>query len=1457
MSKTFSGSYTDVTLTNASYNPVTVTGTITGTLSALEGAGPTFWTITNAGTITGSSTVSTAGVKLDAGGIVRNQAAGTISGNGGVAIGKGGTVENAGSIGGIAYAVYLQAGYTNQVIFDPGATFTGTVNGGNTIGAAQTSTLLLASAAGTGALSGLGSQFINFAQVTVEAGASWTLASGDSVGKGVTLSNSGSLTGPLVLIGGASFSNASGAYLGGTAQAIYAPASAVAVTITNDGSIAISGTSGTAIGLQSGAAISNAGVIIGANVGVDVSGAATVINQGSIGATATGSDGVNLRGGGTLSNTSIGTITGNGFAVYIGNGGTMLNDGTVMIGTTTGSDGLAFSAGGVLVNTKSAYIAGHYAAVGFNSAAATITNDGTILAVNGSALAVNKGGSLTNQQDGTIAGRDYGIELQGGLGTVSNQGHLTGNNNQGAALFAGGSVTNDATGVITGYGGVLIAGGAGTVTNKGSIGATGNFGVRFTAGYNNRLIVDGGATFTKQVEGGNTIGAAQTSTLELSSDTGAGTISSLGTQFADFAQISIDSGANWTLINSNSLAVGATLTNSGTLILDSATLADAGGLVNNGAIVLEPSTLTAASLLGSGAITLAADSTLTAQGTVATDQTIDLVGGTLQLGAAPGFSGLIDGFDPGETIDLLGINDPTSADLLPGNTLQISLSAGGPIDLRLDPTQDFSGKFFYATSNGTDTALTEGTIPCYLAGTLILTDRGEVPVEELAIGDRVVTLSGEAKPIKWIGRRSYASAFVQGNRDVIPICIAAGALDDGLPRRDLFVSPLHAMYLDGMLVPAECLVNGVSIVRCPDVDPIRYFHIELEQHDVIYAEGAPAETFVDCDSRLMFHNAAEFAALYPGDAAPHWVFCAPRVESGPALDRWRQMLEARAGLALRGPETPCGPLLGYLDGVTDGSIFGWAFEPDRAATPVTLEVLADGGVIARVEANRYRADLEAGGFGDGRHGFELRLNAGLSPMERHEIRVRRLADGKELDGSPLVLGARRGRMLQPENLATAIEAAARDAAAPTELDALLAAVLTGADRVRQERAERGTVRPAHRLLSWERGRNERPRRALIIDDVVPRTARDAGSHAVLSHVQALRALGWQVDFVPALALKADPQDLSALEALGVACHAAPRVGSVEEVLRRQRDRFDLVYLHRLSNAEAYAGLARAWQRRAHIVYSVADLHHVRLARQAQVQACVEVQAEARRTQWRELAAMRHCDAVVTHSPAEADYLARMAPELAVFVVPWALQPQPCRVPFADRAGVAFIGGYRHAPNPDAARWLVETIMPRVWQQAPDMPCLIVGSDWPRHLSWLTDRRVRRLGAVERLDEVFDTVRLTVAPMRFGAGIKGKVLDSLAAGVPCVMSPVAAEGIPLPPALQALVAGDAAGIASLICRLHAESALYDAAAHAGLGMIEATFAAPQITAALQQAVAKQRLPVVDACPPTALRSSKLA
>jgi hypothetical protein len=270
-------------------------------------------------------------------------------------------------------------------------------------------------------------------------------------------------------------------------------------------------------------------------------------------------------------------------------------------------------------------------------------------------------------------------------------------------------------------------------------------------------------------------------------------------------------------------------------------------------------------------------------------------------------------------------------------------------------------------------------------------------VQQLRIGDGVLTASGRIAPIRWIGRRRYAAAAVAAERRVRPIRIAAGACGAGLPRRDLLVSPQHALLLRDpgaggeardVLVPAVQLVNGVSVTRCEALEPVAYVHIELDTHDAILAEGQPAETFVDRNSRSGFQNAAEYRALY-GDEIPAIVpFCAPRIEGGAALARVRSAFDARAGLLP-------GRLQGHLDRADCCVVEGWAFEPDNPTGPVLVEMLVDGVVRSVVLADQYRCDLLA--MNQGHCAFWFPMQA-LAVSADSTIVVRRVADGFQLGG---------------------------------------------------------------------------------------------------------------------------------------------------------------------------------------------------------------------------------------------------------------------------------------------------------------------------------------------------------------------------------------------------------------------------------------------------------------------------
>jgi hypothetical protein len=215
--------------------------------------------------------------------------------------------------------------------------------------------------------------------------------------------------------------------------------------------------------------------------------------------------------------------------------------------------------------------------------------------------------------------------------------------------------------------------------------------------------------------------------------------------------------------------------------------------------------------------------------------------------------------------------------------------------------QSDEGIFWLFSNDGTitdGTSVNADTNPfttCFLGGTLIATPDGPRAVETLAPGDLVLLADGRRAPVRWLGVQTIVKVFVDPLRS-FPVRIAAGALDEGMPVRDLFVSPDHALFLDGALVQAGALVNDSTITRLAEVPvSFRYFHIELDEHALLLAEGVPAESFLDTATRRRFDNAADYEARFGPETQRIREMAVPRVKSARQLPQaTRQRLAERA-----------------------------------------------------------------------------------------------------------------------------------------------------------------------------------------------------------------------------------------------------------------------------------------------------------------------------------------------------------------------------------------------------------------------------------------------------------------------------------------------------------------------------------------------------------------------------------
>ena len=491
-------------------------------------------------------------------------------------------------------------------------------------------------------------------------------------------------------------------------------------------------------------------------------------------------------------------------------------------------------------------------------------------------------------------------------------------------------------------------------------------------------------------------------------------------------------------------------------------------------------------------------------------------------------------------------------------------------------------------------------------------------------------------------------------------------------------------------------------------------------------------------------------------------------------------------------------LTGHIDGLTRVGTRGWVRDTAYPDSPVSVLITCGHRLLGRAVANIPRPDLVAAGIGDGAFSFSLSFNPPLSPARSWLIHLRSEATGAELPGSPIRLPA--AKEFDPA-ARRAFSAAIDSFASEAELDERLTFLATERDRLLQRRADNRGNRFDRDRPNAEHA--SRPRRVLVIDHRPPRSDHDGGSSAILSHMRALRRLGYHVVFAAQSMAAPEGADAALLDRDGIeSCHA-PHYASVEEVLRRDSGMFDVVYLHRVSIAAAYTALVRQTQPRARLVYSVADLHHVRLHRQAKYEDWLELTAEADRVRDQELWCARMADAVITHSSTEATLLRPMLPAGRVHVVAWDMPIRPGPRTFDQRVGAAFIGHFAHAPNAAAAWVLRDQIVPALQRCTPPIDCVLVGDGVPPSLG-LPRPGLTSAGHVACLDDVLGNVRLTLALVPFGAGLKGKVLASFQAGVPCVCSPVAAEGFDLPPRLQDLVVRDTEAAIRLIARLHGDA-----------------------------------------------------
>lgn len=619
------------------------------------------------------------------------------------------------------------------------------------------------------------------------------------------------------------------------------------------------------------------------------------------------------------------------------------------------------------------------------------------------------GGSGGSGGDGGI-----GLFLYGSTGT--NTGQITGGN---GGL---GGAANGGTAGIAGQGGAGLSGANIAITNTGTIsgGFTGGsttvraVAINVTGGTNSLtpstgtlnggLGIAGGAT-TLRVLGNapNNLGpVANAGTFDISGTTAGASITTLsgtgGTTLGAQA-LTITNGS--TSYSGAISGTGGVAVTGGTQTLTGVSTYSGGTAIgSNGGAVSSTLQLGGPTSAGTGTITFG-----TMSGTATARLGINVAAQPTNGGT---FANTISNFGSGNEIALAGLTNSSVSYNSANSSITITgtRSGGGQVSenfvLSAPRTTSFAavsdgqgGTIVRAATapNPTNPSQPANPAPCYVTGTRIrvLRDRviSDVPVEQLAAGDLAITAAGTPRPIRWIGTRAYRGSMVPPAER--PVRIRADALGEGVPARDLFVSPDHCLWLDGLLAAAGHLVNGSSITRGEAVADLAYWHVELDTHDLLLAENAPAESFLAAPGVR-----GGFDGVQALDVGTGRIPYAPRAELGPDLAALRGRLALRA-VSLDGAAEP-GPVRAWLDrcGVTgDGLLHvgGWARDEAHPDTPLCLDVLVDGAVVAFAVAAEFRSDLAAAGFGDGRCGFDLGVHVRLAPHVHHRVEVRRSADG--------------------------------------------------------------------------------------------------------------------------------------------------------------------------------------------------------------------------------------------------------------------------------------------------------------------------------------------------------------------------------------------------------------------------------------------------------------------------------
>ncbi len=368
-------------------------------------------------------------------------------------------------------------------------------------------------------------------------------------------------------------------------------------------------------------------------------------------------------------------------------------------------------------------------------------------------------------------------------------------------------------------------------------------------------------------------------------------------------------------------------------------------------------------------------------------------------------------------------------------------------------------------------------------------------------------------------------------------------------------------------------------------------------------------------------------------------------------------------------------------------------------------------------------------------------------------------------------------------------------------------------------------------------------RVLIVDAYTPTPDQDSGSLRMLNLMRLLRQLGYAVSFLPDNRAHAG-RYTHALQALGIEVLYHPYVNDPIAWLRERGSDLTAIILSRHYVAANYIGAARLYAAQARLIFDTVDLHYLREQRAATLTNSSELGQQAGRTRLQELKLMRECDVSLVVSHVERELLAREAPQARVEVLSNVHEVHGRRREFDARHDLVFIGGFQHPPNTDAVLWFVNDVFPLVRLQLPSIQFHVIGSKASAQILELAHDGVIVHGFVEDIAPFMDASRLALAPLRYGAGVKGKVNMAMSYGLPVVATSCAVEGMHVRTQIDSdnpdvLVADSPADFAAAIVRVYNDAALWKQLSDNGLNNVREHFSFDAARAALVRILAAGR------------------